>query len=176
MTQPPGLEILKNATGSDVVTETDRHFRIVNYYFKNSHLYGMFKMLFLERHHKWYFTISAIYGCRNKLRYFPLSSLRGVGIRSFRFYSADGALVTRVNFICVTLCALDNKKLPCKSGSPVKSRVSIERREAEIMSKLPAFGHWLSGIAVFPVRLLLGYKSWAIYYVWLVEFGKTWFA
>ena len=38
-------------------------------------------MLSLERRHKLNLLISAVYVCRNKFRYFPLSSLREVDIR-----------------------------------------------------------------------------------------------
>ena len=51
---------------------------------------------------------------------------------------------TRVHLICVAQRTIGHKVLACKSENPVKSRVSNERREAEFISKLPAFGHWLS--------------------------------
>ena len=70
-----GLEILKNVTGCDVGRNGDQEFQNRNHKLENSNLKGIFKMLYLERHHKSSFTISPIYGCRNKFRYFSWAKL-----------------------------------------------------------------------------------------------------
>ena len=56
-----------------------------------------------------------------------------VGIRSYKFHSAVGP-GKRVSFICVTQYSPDHKTLTCKSCNLVKSRVSNERTDANIMS------------------------------------------
>ena len=127
----PGLEMLKNVMGSDVVTQT-RIFKIENWLFKMS-IYMECLKCYLEKLEKSNSKISAIYGCRNKPRYFPTSSLSEVGDMSCRFHAAAGP-ETCLSFICVAQFSPDHKALTCKCENRVKSRVSNERREAEIMS------------------------------------------
>ena len=63
---------------------------------------------------------------------FPLSSLSEVGIRSSRFHAAAGP-GTRVIFLCVDQYSPHHKALTCTSYNRVKSWVSNERTEAEII-------------------------------------------
>ena len=88
---------------------------------------------------------------------FPLSSLSEVGIRSCRFHAAAGP-GTRISFICVAQYSPDHKALTCNSYNHVKSRVSNERTDAEIMSN---FLHLKIGLAQdYGISsLLLGYRS-----------------
>ena len=65
---------------------------------------------------------------------FSQSSMSEVGIGFCRFHIA-AAPGMRVSFICVAQYSPDHKSLTCKSYNRVKSRVSNERTEAEIMSK-----------------------------------------
>ena len=59
-------------------------------------------MLSLERRYKWNLPISAVYGCRIKFRYFPLSSLREVDIRCYMVAGAPGHRRTTCQFhVCV---------------------------------------------------------------------------
>ena len=74
---------------------------------------------------------------------FPLSSPTEVGIRSCRFHAAAGP-GTRVSFMCVALHSPDHKALTCKRFNRVKSHVSNERMETEIMSN---FLHLKIGLA-----------------------------
>ena len=78
-------------------------------------------MLSLERCHKWDFTISAINGCRYKLRYFTA-----------KFPERGAGRGTRVIFICVAQYSPDHNALTCKIYNRVKSRVSNELTEAEM--------------------------------------------
>ena len=57
---------------------------------------------------------------------------------------AAAGLGTHVSFICVAQYSPGHKALTCKSYNRVKSRVSNERTEAEIMSN---FLHWKIGLA-----------------------------
>ena len=88
---------------------------------------------------------------------FPLSALNEVGVGSCRFHAAAGP-GTRVSFTCVAQCSPDHKTLTFTSYNCVKSRVSNERTEAEIM---PNFLHLKIGIAqVYGITsLLMGYSS-----------------
>ena len=81
----------------------------------------MFRMLSLEKCHKWDFTISAINGCRYKLRYF-----------TGKFPKRGAGRGTRVIFICVAQYSPGHNALTCKIYNRVKSRVSNERTEAEM--------------------------------------------
>ena len=114
-------------------------------------------MLSLERRQKENFTISAIYGCRDKFRYFPPSSLSEVGIKSCRFLAAAGRW-TRVSFIYLAQFNLDHKALTCKRDDRVKSWVSNERREAEIMSNFLhlniSLTHYLSSAFATGIQIL----------------------
>ena len=96
----------------------DKEFQNRNLLFKHYNLYGISKMLSLERHHKSNFTISTIYGCRNKLRFFSWAKLA----LDHADFMQPAALRERVSISCMW---------PVQSGSQlakvtivIKSRVS----------------------------------------------------
>ena len=64
---------------------------------------------------------------------FPLNSLSEVGIGSCKFHAAAGPGM-RVSSIFVAQYSPDQKWPTCKSYNRVKSQLSNERTEAEIMS------------------------------------------
>ena len=114
----------------------------------------MFKLLSIKRRQNRISQLPQLMGVAKKLWYFPLSSLGEVGIRSCKFQAAASP-GTRVSFICGAQYSPNHKALTCKSDNRVKSRVSNERTEAEILS---IFLH-LEISLLLRCRSQLGHKS-----------------
>ena len=76
-----------------------------------------------------------------------------------------------VSYICVAQYSPDHKALTCKRYNCVKSRVSNERREANIMSNFLAFENWLSHVSA-RLRHLQCVCDWDTELSWAINLAK----